>query len=46
MRHLSVLLLLVLAVGAAGSRAAEDSTPSEDLRALLAALKIDRKGKA
>jgi len=40
-RHLSILLLLALAVGAAGSRAAEDSTPSEDLRALLAALGDD-----
>ena len=41
MRHLPILLLLALAVGAAGSRAAEDFTPSEELSALLAALGDD-----
>ena len=41
MRHLRIVLLLALAVGAAGSRAAEDLTPSEELSALLAALGAD-----
>ena len=37
MRHLPILLLLALALGATGSPAAEDFTLSEDLSALLAA---------
>ena len=37
MRHLPILLLLALAVGATDSRAAEDFAPSEELSALLAA---------
>ena len=41
MRHLPILLLLALALGAAGSRAAEDFTPSEELSALLSALGDD-----
>jgi predicted CXXCH cytochrome family protein len=40
-RHLPIVLLLALAVGAAGSRAAEDFTPSEELSALLSALGDD-----
>jgi len=40
-RHLPTLLLLALAVGAAGSLAAEDFTPSEELSALLETLGDD-----
>lgn len=41
MRHLRIVVLLALALGAAGSRAAEDFTPSEELSALLSTQRED-----